>query len=64
MEEIIKTLETREEYYRNLVDRPRISAYSQAIYKRKVDVANHLRKAFQVRLTRRKSILKNKEHNL
>ena len=60
LKEVIKTLETREGHYRELVNRPNLTAYSKAIYTRKFEVASNLRKAFSVRLDRRKNILKGK----
>ena len=60
LKEVIKTLETREGYYRELVNRPNLTAYSKAIYTRKFETASKLREAFSVRLDRRKNILKGK----
>ena len=60
LKELIKTLETREGYYRELVNRPNLTAYSKAIYTRKVETASKLREVFTVRLNRRKNILKGK----
>ena len=58
LKEVIKTLETGEGHYRELVNRPSLTAYSKAIYTRKFEIASTLRKAFSVRLDRRKNILK------
>ena len=60
LKEVIKTLETREGYYRELINRPNLTAYSKAIYIRKFEIASKLREAFSVRLDRRKNILKGK----
>ena len=60
LKEVIKTLETREGYYRELINRPDLTAYSKAIYTRKFETASKLREAFSVRLDRRKNILKGK----
>ena len=60
LKEVIKTLETREGYYRELVNRPNLTVYSKAIYIRKFETASKLREAFSVRLDRRKNILKGK----
>ena len=54
LKEIIKTLETREEHYRGLIKRPNLTAYSNAVYTRKFEIASNFRRAFSVRLNRRK----------
>ena len=63
LKEIVKSLEVKG-HYRGLIERPRITAFSKAIYTRKFEVASNLRKAFTVRLNRRKNILKNKTEEL
>ena len=60
LKEVIKTLETREEHYRELVNRPNLTAYSKAIYTRKFETTSKLREDFSVRLDRRNNILKDK----
>ena len=60
LKEVIKIFETIEGYYRELVNRPNLTAYSKAIYTRKFETASKLREAFSVRLDRRKNILKGK----
>ena len=64
LKEVVKSLEVKEGHYRELIERPRITAYSKAICTRKFEVASNLRKAFTVRLNRRKNILKNKTEDL
>ena len=64
LKEVIKTLETREGHYRELVNRPNLTAYSKAIYTRKFEIASTLRKVFSVRLDRRKNILKGKAQDI
>ena len=54
IKEVTKTLETKEGYYRELINRPNLTVYSKAIYIRKFEIASNLRKAFSVRLNRRK----------
>ena len=46
LKEVIKTLETREGHYRELVSRPNLIAYSKAIYTRKFETASKLREVF------------------
>ena len=64
LKEVIKTLETREGHYRELVNRPNLTAYSKAIYTRKFELARKLIEAFSVRLDRRKNILKGKAQDI
>ena len=64
VEELNKSLEVKEGHYRELIERPRITAYSKAVYTRKFEIASNLRKAFTVRLNRRKNILKNRAEDL
>ena len=61
LKEVVKSLEVKEGHYRELIERHRITAYSKAIYTRKFEVASNLRKAFTVRLNRRKNILNKTE---
>ena len=63
LKEVIKSLEVKG-HYRELIERPRITAYSKAIYTRKFEIASNLRRAFTVRLNRRKNILKNRTEDL
>ena len=39
LKEVVKGLEVKEGHYRELIERPRITAYSKAIYTRKFEVA-------------------------
>ena len=58
LKEVVKSLEVKEGHYRELIERPRITAYSKADYTRKFEIVSNLRKDFAVRLKKRRIYLR------